>query len=130
MFQQYRALAEAIAAAVLVFALVFAVGRFVHHERQIGRDEVQATFDAYKVAQERAAQEQIARNLDMQRQAEKRYTVQAEVRDHYITNTVIEVRHETDNLAACKLTDGAVRLLDSAAACAREDSAAACGTDK
>jgi hypothetical protein len=60
MFQQYRALAEAIAAAVLVFALVFAVGRFVHHERQIGRDEVRAEV-AKKELQEAEARESDAR---------------------------------------------------------------------
>lgn len=124
---QYRLAGEAILASVLVFSIVFGLGMFMRHERQIGRAEIQAKFDAYKVAQERAAQQQAEINRDLQRAAEKRYVVQEGIRDHYIVQTITEVRHETDNLAACKLTDGARRLLDNAGACAREDSAAACG---
>jgi hypothetical protein len=74
-----------------------------------------------------AANAQAARNRDLQRAAELRYIVAAEPRDRFFVTTVREIRHDTDNLAACVLTPGAVRRLHDAAACARGDSAAACG---
>lgn len=66
------------------------------------------------------------RNFELQRAAEKRYTVAAETRDRFITNTITEVRYATVHLAACPVGADAVRLLNAAAACARGDSAA-CG---
>lgn len=75
-----------------------------------------------------AMQAQAERNRELQRAAETRYTVQAEVRDRFITITQKEVHHATDNLAGCVLRPDAVRLLNDAATCAREDRPAACGT--
>lgn len=76
---------------------------------------------------QQAADAQAERNRELQRAAEKRYTVQAEIRDRFIVETVTEIRHDTENLAACVLTPAAGDRLRRAAACARGDSAAACG---
>lgn len=108
----------AIAAAALV-ALTTAYFGWRGQQREIGRQEVRAEVAAQVSAQ-------AERNRELQRAAEKRYTVVAEVRDRFIVNTVTEVRYATKHLAACPVGSDAVRLLNDAAACARGDSAAAC----
>jgi hypothetical protein len=121
------AIGRAVACALLLAALVVAVGWFVHHEREIGRAEVQAKWDAERAALQAKVREQQDRNLELQRAAEKRYTVVAEVRDRFITKIVTEVRDATVNLAACRLSPDAVRLLDRAGRCASQDRPASCG---
>lgn len=116
-----------IALAVLFAALGGVYAWRVHVERDIGREEVRAEWDKERVANAAAAQLQAERNRDLQRAAELRYTVRAEVREEFIAVTVKEIRHATDNLAACVLSPAAVDGLRRASACAREDSAAACG---
>ena len=76
-----------------------------------------------EMAAEAASQRE--RMHELQRAAELRYVVQAEGRVRFIVTTVKEVRHDTENLAACVLTPAARQRLLDAAACA--DSAAACG---
>jgi hypothetical protein len=92
-----------------------------------GRRAVQTNWDAASVVQERAIQQQAARNRELQRAAEKRYTVAEETREIFITRTTQEVRHAAESLATCPVPVGAVRLLNDAAACARGDPASACG---
>jgi len=99
------------------------VHRYNDGLREEGRAEV-------READRAAMQAQADRNRDLQRAAEKRYTVQAQVRDHYITETVTEVRHEAAALAACPVPEPARVRLNAAAGCARGDSAAACGPDQ
>lgn len=94
-----------------------------------------AYYDArgYARAQAEArvvAEEQARRIRDLQRAAELRYVVQAEARDRFIVKTVTEIRYVTSHLAACPVGEPAVRLFNAAAACARGDSAAACGPDQ
>ena len=74
-----------------------------------------------------ATRAQQERNRELQRAAEKRYVVQTEVREQFIVETIKEVRYVTRNLASCQLEPDAVRLLNAAAACAREDRPASCG---
>lgn len=74
-----------------------------------------------------AAEAQAARNRDLQRAAELRYTVNAQARDRVITEIQTEVRYVTLHLETCPLGSAAVRLLNRAAQCAREDRSAACG---
>lgn len=74
------------------------------------------------------AAQQAERMRELQRAAELRYTVQAETRDRFIVTTVKEIRHDTENLAACVLTPAARQRLLDAAACA--DSASACGASE
>jgi hypothetical protein len=89
-------------------------------QREIGRQEVRAELAT-------AAEAQTARNRDLQRAAELRYTVTAQAREVFITRTTQEVRRVSKSLAACPVPVDAVRLLNAAAACARGDPAAACG---
>lgn len=102
----------------------------------IGAPILKARYDAnqQRIGYERAHAEyaesvriQRERNLELQRAAEKRYTVQAGVREEFITQTIKEVRYVTQTMASCPVPDAARRLFNDAAACAREDRPAACG---
>lgn len=95
-------------------------------------DRMLAAADAagYKRHQQEAqalADQQAQSNRDLQRAAELRYTVQAGVREEFITQTVTEVRYVTNHLAACPVGPAGVLRLNAAAQCAREDRPAACG---
>lgn len=120
---------RALAAVALIAGAAAGLSWFVHHERDVGRAEVQAKWDTERAQLRQQVADQQARNRDLQRAAELRYTVVAQVRDRFITKTVVEVRNATDNLAACRLSADAVRLLDNASHCAGEDRAASCGAD-
>lgn len=74
------------------------------------------------------ADAQTERNRELQRAAETRYTVQAGVREEFIGYTITEIRHAAAPLATCPVPADAVRLLNRASSCAREDTAATCGT--
>lgn len=119
---------KGVAAVALIAGGAAGFAWFVHHERDIGRAEIQAKWNAERVALQAEVQSQRERNLDLQRAAEKHYTVVTEVRDRFITKIVTEVKDATANLAACPLGADAIRLLDDASRCARADSAAACGS--
>lgn len=93
-----------------------------------GKAESRMQCDADKLVSERAAQAQVARNIELQRAAEKRYTVTAQARETFITGKTKEIRNAAAPLATCPVPVDAVRLLNAAGACARGDSAAACGT--
>lgn len=108
----------------LVLAVVFGVpiikARYDAGQQKVGYDK--------RAGEDKAAMDaQTARNVDLQRASEKKYVVQAEVRDHYIVTTVTEIRDATTALASCPVGAGAVRLLNDAADCARGDSPTACG---
>jgi len=110
-----------LAALVLVITVITAgCWKVIHDADRRGYQRAQAEYAA-------ALQEQKDRNHDLQRQAEKRYSVQSETRDRFITQTIREVRHASESLAACPVPPDLRRLLHGAAACARGDSAAACG---
>mgnify|MGYP001573557562 CR=1 FL=1 len=88
----------------------------------------QEVGDAFGRTYAKAAAEQIKdKDRDLQRAAELRYTVKAETRDRFITKTLTEVRYVTQHLVSCPLGAPAVRVLNDAAACAREDRPASCG---
>jgi hypothetical protein len=114
--------ARAIAIAILCAAVIAGWWRLTAYYDGRG-------YERRKQEDSKAAQEQTDRNRDLQRAAELKYTVQAGVREVFITNTVKEIRYDTQNLAACVLTPGAVRRLHDAAECAREDRPASCGAD-
>ena len=111
------------AAAVLALALIAAYFGWRGAQREHGREEVRAEWAAERAALAAEVQAQAERNRDLQRQSEKRYTVQAEVRERFITKTITEVRHATAALAACPVPDGARVQLNAAASCARGDPA-------
>lgn len=110
-------------AAALIGMSALLVHRYNDGLREEGRAEIRAADKA-------ASEAQTARNIELQKAAEKRYTVVAQVRDHYITETITEVRHEAAALAACPVPEPARVHLNATAECARGDSAAACGDDK
>ena len=104
----------------IVGAIVAGWWRITVHYEQRGYDRAQAEY-----AQQAEAQRE--RNRELQRAAETRYTVQAGIREEFIVATVKEIRHVTQNLAACPVDPAAVRMLNDAATCAREDRPASCG---
>lgn len=95
--------------------------------RADGRRVVMLEWKAANAETERQARAQQDRNRDLQRAAELRYTVQAETRQHVITQTIQEVRYVAAPLDSCPVPAAAVRLLNAAASCAREDRPASCG---
>lgn len=106
----------------LVVGVPILIGRYNESLREDGRAEVREEM-------RQVAEEQTARNRELQRAAELRYTVVAETRDRFITKTVKEVHYAAAPLAACPVPD-AVRLrINAASACARDDSGAACAAD-
>jgi hypothetical protein len=109
-----------LAALALIGILTLGYFGWRGNQREIGRQEARAELKA-------AAEAQTRRMYELQRAAEKRYTVQAEARERFIVTTVTEIRDATASLAACPLGP-AVRLLNDAAHCA--NSPAACGPDK
>lgn len=104
----------------LLAAGAFGWSRLTAHYEGVGYARAQAEATA-------VAEAQAQRNKDLQRAAELRYTVQAGVREEFIVTTVKELAHETADLASCRLSPGARRLLNDAAECARADRPAACG---
>jgi hypothetical protein len=114
----------ALAGAILLAGLI-AFSHFTAY--RAGRQAVQAKWDSANVALERAAQEQAAHNRELGRMAELHQQAVANAQDRFITQATKEVLRASEKLAACPVPDDAVRLLNSAAACARGDSASACG---
>ena len=108
----------------LVAALAVLLGVWDHRRlaaaEKRGADGVRAEYAA-------AAEEQRTRNLELQRAAEQRYVVQAEVRERFIVETITEIQHAAAPLASCALPADAVRLLNSAGRCASGSDPTACG---
>lgn len=118
--------------AKLAIGAVVIVGGVILWNGYIGGERREADAAGYKRALDEArivADAQAERNRELQRMAERRYVVQAGVRDRFIVQTVTEVRHATVHLASCPVGADGVRLLNDAAACAREDRPATCGAD-
>lgn len=72
-----------------------------------------------------AADELTARNRDLMRAAEMRYTVAAQTRGEFFTKAEKEIRNAAAPLAACPVPADLRMQLNEAAACARDP--AACG---
>jgi hypothetical protein len=113
-----------IALAVLIAALAIGIPLAIHHH-----DAKQQDIGYQKRAAEdkAAADKQTAANLDLQRAAEKHYTVQRDSQDHYFTTTVKEVIHDAAPLAVCPLGPELVRVLNDANHCASADPGPTCG---
>lgn len=92
-----------------------------------GRAAVRADFDAYRLAMQQQADLQREANRGTARQAEEKQATQAATRERYITKTTREIDHASTPLAAVPVPADARRLLNAAAACAREDRPAPCG---
>lgn len=91
-------------------------------------DARQALAD-YRLASEQQAERQRQANRGLATGAELRYVTQTVYRDRIITKTLKELPDAAAPLAACPVPADAVRLLNAAAACAREDRPAACQPD-
>lgn len=76
---------------------------------------------------EHQAELQRTANRSRSYEAEQRQAGQTVYRDRFLTKTIVEVRHATQNLAACPVSADAVRLLNDAAKCASENRPSACG---
>ncbi|PZP90234.1 MAG: hypothetical protein DI587_39290 [Variovorax paradoxus] len=113
-------------AALGVAALVLA-GLLLHQRAQTAQAR-QALSD-YQLASERATELQREGNRGRAAGVEQRVVTQTVYRDRFITKTVKEIERVTQPMAACPVPAGAVRLLNDAARCAREDRPAACGAD-
>lgn len=94
--------------------------------RSDGAESVTVKWKLAQAETDRLSREQQDRNRDLQRQAELRYTVQTEVRDRFLTQTILEIRHEAAPLAACPVPDAARVRFNAAARCAGGDPASAC----
>lgn len=118
----WKYLAYAAIVVALIVGATVTVHRYNEGLREQGRAEI-------RTADKAAAQAQEARNRELQRAAELRYTVQAQVRERFIVTTVKEIHDAAAPLAACPLPEPVRVRLDAAAQCARGDTAAACGPD-
>jgi hypothetical protein len=83
----------------------------------------------HQLASERATELQRESNRGRAAEVEQRVVVQTVYRDRFITKTVKEIERVTEPMASCFVPPAAVRLLNDAARCAREDRPAACGAD-
>ncbi len=113
-------------AALATAALV--LGGLLLHQRVQTAQARQALSD-YQLASERATELQRESNRGRAAGVEQRVVTQTVYRDRYITKTVKEIERVTEPMAACPVPADAVRLLNEAARCAREDRPAACGAD-
>lgn len=112
--------ARAVILALIVTAAIAGWWRLTTHFENKGYTRAQA--EAREVADAQAQ-----RNRELQRAAEKRYTVATEVRERVITEIVTEVRHEAASLAVCPVPEPVRGLLNAARACASEDRPASGG---
>lgn len=104
----------------VLLALVGSVWRIHYNIKESGREEVRAEYQAAAEAQREANRARVT-------VAEQKQAAQTIYRDRYITKTVKEIQHVTQNLAACVVADPAVGMLNDAARCASEDRSASCG---
>lgn len=107
-------------------ALVTAVGIGVPvliHQHDVKQQQI--GYDRRAAEDKAAADAQTERIRELSRAAETRYTVAAGVRERVITRTITEIRNATTSLATCPVGADAVRLLNDASRCARDDSACA-----
>lgn len=113
----------------IAIALVIALTLAGTHWRAYTRGElsVRQQWDAERVQAALQAEERREINRATARQAEQQQATQTVYRDRYITQTITEIRHVTNPLAACPVPPAAVRMLNDAARCAGADRSAACG---
>lgn len=116
-------LARFVLAGCVVLAGIAGWWRLTAHYESRGYARAQAEGRA-------AADVQAQRIRDLQRASEIRYTVAAEARDRFIVTTVKEIHRETAHLDACPVGPAAVRMLNDAAACSRQDRSTACSPEQ
>lgn len=111
--------------AVLVACVVG--GKLAWHEHNLTQ---QGIGYAKRQAEDKAAADaQTQRNLELQRAAEKRYTVVQVKQERFFTKAAQEIHDASKPLAACPVPELVRLRLNAAASCASGDSPAACGDD-
>lgn len=108
-----------IVAALIAVAAVAGYAWWQHRTEQRGAQAERARLEAMADLQREA-------NRGRARDIEQAQAAKAMYRDRFFTETIVEIRHAAAPLAACPVPDAAVRLLNAAAQCAREDRPASC----
>lgn len=108
-----------IVAALIAAAAVAGYAWWQHRTEQRGAQAERARLEAMADLQREA-------NRGRARDIEQAQAAKAVYRDRFFTETIVEIRHAAAPLAACPMPDAAVRLLNAAAECAREDRPASC----
>lgn len=114
-----------VALAILIAALAIGIPLAKHH---YDATQQKAGYDKRAAEDKAASEAQIARNLDLQRAAEKRYVVARDTQDHYFVTTVKEVHELAAPLASCPISDALRLRVNAAIECASADPAPTCGT--
>lgn len=109
-----------------ILALLAAIAALLGALWWYGASKYDEGYQARKVEDEKAAEVQREANRSTAREAEERESVRTVYRDRFIVTTVREIRNEAQNLAACVLNDGTIRMLNDAARCAEDSGQASC----
>lgn len=105
---------------MIVIALCAGAWKILHDADRAGYQRAQQEYQASAELQREA-------NRGRSHDAEQKHATQTVYRDRYITRIVKEIDREATSLASCPLPPAVGRLLNDAAACAREDRPASCG---
>jgi hypothetical protein len=111
--------AKLVALGLIVLALVAGFWKVWHTADRGGYERSQAEYQA-------RAELQRETNRGRARVAEEKHAARTVYRDRFITNTVKEIRDVPSDGTGCLVAPRVVRLLNDAAACAREDRPGAC----
>lgn len=115
------------AIAVLAVITLMLAGLLLHQRAQTA--QARQSLSDYQLASERATELQREGNRGRAAEVEQRVGIQTVYRDRFITKTVKEIERVTEPLASCPVPADAIRLLNDASRCAREDRSASCGAD-
>lgn len=108
-----------IVAVLIAVAAVAGYAWWQHRTEQRGAQAERARLEAMADLQREA-------NRGRARDIEQAHASQTVYRDRFFTETIVEIRHAAAPLASCPVPDAAVRLLNAASECAREDRPASC----
>lgn len=112
--------AKLVALGLVLLAMAAGVWKVLHNADRAGYARAQAEYQARAELQREV-------NRGRAGDAERKEAAQTVVRTRYITRIVKELDHAAQDLASCPLPPAVGRLLNDAAACAREDRPASCG---
>lgn len=109
-----------------ILVLLVAIAALLGALRWYGSFKYDEGYQARKDEDQAAAELQREANRSTAREAEEKESVRSVYRDRFIVTTVREIRNEAQNLAACVLNDGTIRMLNDAARCAEDSGQASC----
>jgi len=112
--------AKLVALGLVLLALAAGAWKILHDADRAGYARAQAEYQARAELQREA-------NRGRAGDAERKQAAQTITHTRYITRIVKEIDREATSLASCPLPPAVGRLLNDAAACAREDRPASCG---